>query len=229
MRMSTDVTHPQARSNPLSLPFPRLWWMAVLAATGFLVHAWLVHVGAWQGIDHRLMWWLHGWASPGLDRFFHGVSAIGHERGVIPLDVLLLVLLSIRRRWRQALFVLVATAGSGVLNWLVKMLFARERPQLWPALTDAHNASFPSGHAMGSFTLMLVLLILAWPSRWRYPLLLSASGFIVLVGLSRLYLGVHWPSDIVAGWLLAASWVFAISACTARQQGGELCRRTDIS
>lgn len=229
MRMSTDVTHQQTHSNRVSQPLPRSWWLATLTAIGFLLHAGLVHAGTWQWVDHRLMWWLHGWASPGLERFFHWISAIGHERGVIPLDVLLVVLLSMWRRWHQAFFVLVATAGSGALNSLAKMFFSRERPQLWPALADAPNTSFPSGHAMGSFTLMLVLLILAWPGRWRYPLLLFAAGFIVLVGLSRLYLGVHWPSDIVAGWLLAASWVFAISACTARQQGRELCRRTDIS
>lgn len=227
--MSTDVTprRPTELRRPLQ-PL-RLWWMAALALSGFTAHAALIQTGCWQGLDARIMWALHDLGSAGLDRFFLLVTAIGHQWGVIPVDVLLVLVLAAARRWRCSAFVLLATAGSGLLNRAVKALFSRERPQLWPHPVDETSWSFPSGHAMGSWTLMLVLIVLAWPGRWRYPVLLLASGFALLVGISRPYLGVHWPSDIVGGWLLASAWVFAVSAYMSRQQWGELCRRTDIS
>ena len=63
---------------------------------------------------------------------------------------------------------------------------------------------------MGSMTLACVLVLLAWPTRWRWPLLVVMSLFVALVGVSRIYLGVHYPSDILAGWSAALTWTVAI-------------------
>jgi len=227
--MSTDAT-PRLPTDRRQHPQPRvLGWLAGLLLLAFSGHATVVLCGGWQGADARVMWWLHAQAGPGLDRFNLLISAVGHEWGVIPVDVLLVLGLVLLRKWRCSLFVLLATAGSGLLNRTAKELFSRERPQLWPHVSQESTWSFPSGHAMGSSTLMLVLILLAWPTRWRYPVMLLALPFAVLVGVSRPYLGVHWPSDILAGWLLAAAWVFAVFACMTCQRGGELCRRTDFS
>ncbi|HEU4665623.1 MAG TPA: phosphatase PAP2 family protein, partial [Dokdonella sp.] len=70
--------------------------------------------------------------------------------------------------------------------------------------------SFPSGHAMGSMTLACVLVLLCWWTRLRWPVLAAAAVLVVLVGASRIYLGVHYPSDILAGWAAAIAWTHAV-------------------
>lgn len=179
----------------------------------FCLHALLVDAGVWQHLDRTLMWWLHSQAGPVLDEIALAITWIGHEGGVIPLDIVLVLLLVGTRRWRLAGFTLSATVGSWALNVAAKGLFERARPQLWPHLDPVGSWSFPSGHAMGSSTLMLVLIVLCWQGRWRMPMLVAGSVFAVLVGITRPYLGVHWPSDVVAGWLLAACWVTLMAVC----------------
>jgi undecaprenyl-diphosphatase len=71
--------------------------------------------------------------------------------------------------------------------------------------------SFPSGHAMASMALAVALIVLLWPTRWRYPMLLGGIFFTIMVGLSRIYLGVHYPSDVLAGWVASLAWVMGLS------------------
>ena len=84
----------------------------------------------------------------------------------------------------------------------------------WLALAPETTFSFPSGHAMGSMTLATVLVLLAWRTRWRWWVALPMLGFVLMVGLSRVYLGVHYPSDILAGWAAAAAWTVACYAAS---------------
>lgn len=191
----------------------RLLRLSGAALAVFAVHAVLVLTGQWSEPDHALMWALHGLSSQAATEVAIALSFVGHEGGVIPIDILLVLLLAVRRRWPQAGFVLTATAGSGLLNMAAKHSFQRARPQLWPHLSDEQSWSFPSGHAMGSATLMLVLIVLCWGGRLRWPVVTAALLFAVLVGVSRPWLGVHWPSDIIAGWLLAFCWVMLMAAC----------------
>ena len=91
-----------------------------------------------------------------------------------------------------------------------KQLFARERPSLWASIAPEDNFSFPSGHAMGSMTLACVLVLLAWPTRWRWWVAGAMALFVPMVGLSRVYLGVHWASDVAAGWAAGAAWAVLV-------------------
>ena len=226
MPTSTDVT-PRRQADPVRTT--QRAWLAALCLLAFALHAALVEAGGWQWLDLALLQGVQQLHGPGADAFFLWISALGHEWGVIPLDVVLVLGLALCRCWQASAFVLLAAAGSGALNVVFKTLFMRERPQLWPRLAEVHGWSFPSGHAMGSATLMLLLVIWAWPGRWRYPVLCLAVLFALLVGGSRVYLGVHWPSDVVAGWLLAVAWVLGVAVWMPRQWQGELCHRTDIS
>lgn len=160
--------------------------------------------------DAPLMLALHKLASPGIDAFFVTVSKLGYTWGVVPIDALVLFFLAWRRHYRDGLFFGLAVIGSLLVNMAAKSYFTRFRPELWLSVAPEHTYSFPSGHAMGSMTLGLAVLLLAWPTRWRGLVLVAALAFVLLVGLSRIYLGVHWPSDILAGWSAAAAWVLAM-------------------
>lgn len=156
--------------------------------------------------DAPLLQLAHAMGNHGFDRFFSVLSALGYQWGVVPFDTVLVLWLGFKRWMREGLFAGVAVIGSALLNLGAKQLFARERPSLWESIAPETTFSFPSGHAMGSMTLAWVLLLLAWHTRWRLPVLVAAVTFTVLVGLSRVYLGVHYPSDILAGWAAASIW-----------------------
>jgi membrane-associated phospholipid phosphatase len=160
---------------------------------------------------------LHALATPTLNRFLVLMSQLGYLRGVVPLDLIVLLSLALRRRYREGLFFGIAVAGSAVLNTVAKSYFARGRPDLWLSLTPETTYSFPSGHAMASATLGAALIILCWPTRWRWPVTVVSLVFVVLVGLSRVYLGVHYPSDILAGWSAAIAWVFGTHVLVDRK------------
>lgn len=168
--------------------------------------------------DNGLLLWMHGLASPLLDTGFVWITKMGYQWGVIPLDVLIVVVLLARRRWREACFAAMAFVGSALLNLSSKQFFQRDRPNLWESIAPESTFSFPSGHAMGSMTLAATLVLLAWPTRWRWLLIAVGSGFVILVGASRLYLGVHYPSDILGGWCAALVWVIGIYLLSFRER-----------
>lgn len=159
--------------------------------------------------DEPLLLWARSLAGPEMDRWLVWITDAGYLHGVVPFDVLLVLVLLLRRRLPEATFSGIALAGSGLLNVGTKLLFARERPSLWKSIAPEATYSFPSGHAMGSATLAWVLVLLAWRTRCRWPALLIAVAFVALVGFSRVYLGVHYPSDILAGWAAASVWAAA--------------------
>lgn len=159
--------------------------------------------------DEPLLKFARANASAGLDRVFQWLSLVGHRYGVVPLDLVLVAVLALRRHLREAVFAAFALAGSGLLNIAAKQWFARTRPSLWEPVAAESSYSFPSAHAMGSATLACVLVALTWNTRWRWPVLVASGAFVLGVGLSRVYLGVHYPSDILAGWTVALAWAVA--------------------
>ena len=165
-----------------------------------------VHEAEAFGFDEPILMFAHGMARAGFDRVFLFFSAIGYQYGVVPFDILFVIGLAIAGRYREGLFAAVALGGSALLNLATKQFFARERPTLWESIAPEHSFSFPSGHAMGSATLACVLILLAWRTRWRWPVVAAMLLFVAMVGLSRVYLGVHYPSDILAGWAAATAW-----------------------
>jgi len=187
--------------------FVLLFVGVLLPLAGFVALADEVHELEAIYFDDLLLWKLHALHSPGLDRFFVLLSKLGYEWFLIPADVLIVGLLAWRKRWREASFVAICFAGSALLNLGSKRFFQRDRPSLWESIAPESTFSFPSGHAMGSMTLAGTLVLLAWNTRWRWPVALAALTFAVLVSISRMYLGVHYPSDILAGWCAALVWV----------------------
>ncbi len=130
--------------------------------------------------------------------------------------------LALRRRWRWVL-VLLATIVPGVLlSFGLKQLFSQPRPQLIADVTQTFTSSFPSSHAMAS---LVVYLTLAWVIG-RQPGARTVRAYLVFValvasfvaGFSRLYLSVHWPSDVLAGWMAGLAWL-ALSVLLVRKTG----------
>ncbi len=195
------------------------WRRLVLVFIGVLLPLWGfgelaedLHAGEVFFFDAPLLQFVHTMARAGWDMFFVRMSAIGYLYGVIPVDIVLVFVLAVRRKLHEGLFAGFAIAGSALLNLGAKQLFARARPTLWESIAPESSFSFPSGHAMGSMTLACVLVLLAWHTRWRWPVLAVSAIFVALVGLSRVYLGVHYPSDILAGWTAALVWTVGMYA-----------------
>lgn len=161
---------------------------------------------------------LHSIANTRLDQAALALSALGYGWGILPAGALLVLGLAVARRTREMTFAGLSIVGSLALNLAVKHLMARTRPSLWESLVHETSYSFPSGHAMASMTLAWVVVLLCWSRKsqvaWkmRWPVTFVAAAFVALVGLSRIYLGVHYPSDILAGWTAASIWVVSVFA-----------------
>ena len=194
----------------------RYWRKVLLAFLGVLAPLWgfgeladEVREARAFPFDAPMLHLAQAMAGDGFDRIFLALTHFGYQWGVLPVDVVLILALALTRRMREGLFAGVSLIGSALLNLGAKQLFARSRPALWESIAPEATYSFPSGHAMGSMTLAMVLVLLAWHTRWRWWVAIPMALFVLLVGLSRIYLGVHYPSDILAGWVAAIAWVVA--------------------
>lgn len=149
---------------------------------------------------------IHRYATPAWDATAILISRLGDPRLHLILAAILALVLAKRDNLRSAVFLLLGVGGAALLNFAAKSLFRRERPLLWPSPAPEWDFGFPSGHAMVSLALALALVLLLWSSPKRWVMGVAALLFTVSVGFSRLYLGVHFPSDIVAGWAAALAW-----------------------
>lgn len=162
------------------------------------------------GWDTAILRTVHAHATPMLDAIMLFITRVGAPVALTPLIGIVLLILLTRDRRSDAGFVAVTVGGSALLNVGAKLLFQRARPMLWPTLRGETDYSFPSGHAMGSVALAGVLLALLWMTRWRWFTLALGAVVVALIGFSRIYLGAHYPSDILAGWGAAFAWVTGI-------------------
>jgi undecaprenyl-diphosphatase len=138
------------------------------------------------------------------------ITALGGTAVLVLVTLAAVFYLLVARSRRTALFVLVAVAGGQALSSLLKLGIERPRPDLVSHLAEVHTLSFPSGHAMLSAVTYLTLgslLARAVPGRAAKIYVISVAMLTtVLVGMSRVYLGVHWPSDVLAGWCAGFAW-----------------------
>ena len=157
---------------------------------------------------------LHGLSNPTLDAIMRTFTDLGSTMVVAPLFVVALVLLILRRHRREALFLAVSMVGSLVLDQSLKLIFHRPRPQLaWAQVQPEY--SFPSGHAMNSLVFYVAVALIVWVLWGRRAGRVSAVLAVVLallIGTSRIYLGYHYFTDVVGGFLAGAAWLLIVSA-----------------
>lgn len=185
--------------------------ISVLGVGGFAWMAWLVSYEKVANFDKVIITFVQGFETLWLTRVMTFFTYIGDKIQVIIISVVVAIVLWLMVRFRRGLFLFIgASLGSVILNEVLKVVFARERPMLY-RLADATGYSFPSGHAMAALTLYGVLTYLIWShvssAVGRGIILLLSIAIILTIGISRIYLGVHYPSDIVAGYLLSGGWL----------------------
>ena len=157
----------------------------------------------WQPLDEQISRWVHSAASPALDQAMIGVTSAGDTLTLVTMTAVFAAILLWRHPQRRvSLIYMTAALTSFWLSESLKAFFGRTRPQLWQQVIPLPaNASFPSGHALISMT---VYGLAAWFlaehfAQWRKAILWTTGLLILLIGFSRVYLGVHWPSDVLAG------------------------------
>jgi undecaprenyl-diphosphatase len=161
------------------------------------------------GVDTGASQFLHGYSSAPLDAAMMLASFLGSAYFVIPMLALAAILLLRRRRLAEAIYLSTAYAGSGALNYVLKLFFHRLRPDL-PWSPGTQDFSFPSGHAMNSFTFYVGLAVVVWLVAGRRAGITALAGgllVVLLVGLSRVYLGYHYVSDVLGGYSAALLWL----------------------
>jgi undecaprenyl-diphosphatase len=163
--------------------------------------------------DAAIREFVHRWASPGMTEAMRVASGFGAPLYLAILAAAVVAVLLAERARRDAIFFLVTMAGVLVLDSALKLLFHRERPPAFFGIAEPNSYSFPSGHALVSTCFLGAVAILA-ASRFRtraarVAIWCAAIAAAALIGLSRIYLGVHYPSDVLGGYAIAALWLFA--------------------
>lgn len=172
------------------------------------------------GWDRTVLAWYAAQRTPELTRVAEGLALLGGV-AVLPLVTAALVLGLLRWGARaHAWFLVGAVGGAALLNALAKLIFQRPRPdELVAALTEP-GYSFPSGHAMSNMAFGFALVLVFWRSRAGWPLVVLGGAWALAVGVSRNYLGVHYPSDVLAGFAASVAWVAGLYLILARRWPG---------
>jgi membrane-associated phospholipid phosphatase len=199
-----------------------IYWAGLLAVFySFMELAGEVYERERLGFDAPILTWFHSIVSPPLTTVALTLSFIGSVYVLGP--ALLIVLLWLwRMSKRSSLFFLVSFVGAVALNYGAKAFFGRLRPDLFAQLSPENYFSFPSGHAMASaaFFSALYFVIRHHAPKWQWFAAFLGLLLILGISLSRPYLQVHYPSDILAGWALSTLWVLGVNLWYARARRG---------
>ena len=207
-----QLSGPEEAPKPTPLFETAIVASLAVAVLALFLFAWMgseVLQGDTQHFDQTVREWVHGYASPGMTHAMNAISLLGYNILIVELVIAFAVFA--RLRWRRAaVWLAVAMAGSLLLDLTLKYLYHRARPTAYFG-TAPHSYSFPSGHALCSlcfYGIMAGLLSARTKSLfWRLVIWITAAALIIAIGLSRIYLGVHYPSDVLAGYLAATVWV----------------------
>jgi len=181
-------------------------------------------------VDPSVWQWMIDRRTPAMTSAAITVTTVGSMLAMSIIAGTAIAILLIRRSGGDAVLVLVVAAGAGVLVTIGKATVGRQRPPIAYRLVVETNESFPSGHALASSAILGVLMVVLLPfvvgTAVRGAVLAGVVLFVLLIGLSRLYLGVHWTTDVLGGWVTGLAW---LALClTARQVWRQWRDRPDM-
>lgn len=204
-----------------------LFLISALLLFGFAKLASEVIEGDTVAFDRYLLTALRSAADPSvpvgpkwLNTAMLDITALGGVSVLTVVTAIVIGYLLVAKKAATAFFVFVAVTGGAAASTLLKMGYARPRPDLVAHLVQVNTTSFPSGHAMNSALVFLTLGALLARSvadrRLRVYFIVVAIALTLIIGCSRVFLGVHWPSDVLAGWMVGGAWAMLCSV-VARQ------------
>lgn len=184
--------------------------IAVIATWGFGEFAETVMAGQTQSFDEAVLRWVAARHTASLDSLMLEITSLGTGSTVMMIVGVAALFLALTRHRYSAALLLAATAGGGFLNIVLKHYFERPRPHVFEWGTHALSSSFPSGHAMSAtivYTTVAYLAARLQKRVWERALTMILAALIILaISTSRVYLGVHYPSDVVAGMIIGIGW-----------------------
>lgn len=196
-----------------------------LAIWGFAEIALHVQAGRTQAFDEAVLHYIDANRVKWVERSLLEITALGTGLVVMTIVGVAAMFLWLTRHRYSAMLLLVATGGGLLLNNILKYTFQRPRPQVFEWVDSPVTSSFPSGHAMSSAIVYMTVAYLGARLMkrriYRVLTMLAALVLIALIGLSRLYLGVHYPSDVVGGYVIGIAWAaFCMASLEAIQAYG---------
>jgi undecaprenyl-diphosphatase len=192
----------------------RDYTLAALASLVFAGIAYIVPAIGPTALDVTVRAFIHSFASPALTTAMEFITQLGGGWFLFPIGALIVLALYRSGRRRDAALFAVAVLGADILDEVMKLVFHRSRPDAWFDYPIPGNYSFPSGHSFVSFcfyfALAEILIRDEWPRPRRLAVWAAAALFTLAIGFSRAYLGVHYPTDVLAGYLAAVAWTTLI-------------------
>lgn len=188
--------------------------LLILFLGSFSIIAYLVEMDKFIHFDHSIIGFVQGFETHALTKLMIFFSFVGSTVSVVIISLLSALFLYKVLHHRKELFLLVITmVGSTLLNLVLKFIFQRTRPDI-NQLVFEEGYSFPSGHSMAAFSLYGILTFLLWKhmkTRIRRGMLLLVNSLMILtIGLSRIYLGVHYPTDVLGAYTASGFWLFVV-------------------
>jgi undecaprenyl-diphosphatase len=158
-----------------------------------------------------LLFTIHDQTGEKLNLLAETLTRLGSFKTTTPVIAGMTLSFLLSKRWNYSLYTIMTFLGAITISYTGKIIIHRARPHLWELVYQiGSDYSFPSGHAMSSMSFAIVLIILTWNSSWRWLTIIFSSLFVISIAWTRLYLGVHYPSDIVGGWMIAIAWSMVV-------------------
>jgi undecaprenyl-diphosphatase len=196
------------------------------ALLGLIVFLWLAAATSGTtapAMDLAIREAVHKRASEPLTAAMKFITGLGSGYFLWPCGTVIFLLLMRAERRREAAFFVIAVIGANAWNEAMKLVFRRARPEAYFGYELPTNFSYPSGHSFVSFCFYLALAEMVMEAHWppaRKAALYAVTAVLVLsIGFSRIYLGVHYPTDVLGGYAAAIAWTFAVRATIARFVG----------